>query len=180
MKVRAVTEHDRDWIRSLLTESRTAPEVVTRGRLHHADQLPGFIALDADRAVGLVTYTFENGDCEIVSLDALESGKGIGSALVKAVVDLACTKRCRRIWLITTNDNTGALRFYQKIGFELVTIHRDAIKKSREMKPSIPEKGCDGIPIRDEIELEIRKKRMPNNRMQRTPRNGAADASRYA
>ena len=156
MKVRAVTEHDRQWIRALLCERWGAAELVTRGRLHHADRLPGFIACDADRPVGLITYTFNDGDCEIVSLDSLEPGKGVGSALVKAVVDLAAAKGCPRVWLITTNDNTRALRFYQKIGFELAALHRNAIKESRRMKPSIPEQGCDGIPIRDEIELEVR------------------------
>ena len=177
LSVRIVTEHDRDWVRSLLSEHWAAPEVVTRGRLHHADRLPGFIALDGERPVGLITYTFENGDCEIISLNSLESGKGIGSDLVNAVVDVACTERCKRVWLITTNDNTGALRFYQKIGFELVAIHRDAIKKSREIKPSIPEEGSGGIPIRDEIELEIKTERMPNNLMQPT-RDAVADAKR--
>jgi GNAT superfamily N-acetyltransferase len=156
LNVRTIAEHDRDWIRSLLTERWAAPEVVTRGRIHHADQLPGFIALDAEKAVGLVTYAIEKEECEIVSLDSIETGKGIGSALIKAVMDLARAKQCRRIWLITTNDNTRALRFYQKAGFKLVAIHCGAIQRSREMKPSIPENGCDGIPIRDEIELEIK------------------------
>ena len=74
--------------------------------------------------------------------------------MVNAVIDVALIKKCKRVWLITTNDNLGALRFYQKMGFELVAIYRGAINKSRKIKPSIPEKGFDGIPIRDEIELE--------------------------
>jgi RimJ/RimL family protein N-acetyltransferase len=104
--------------------------------------------------MGLVTYLFENGECEIVSLDSLESGKGIGSALVKKVLSIASTKPFKRVWLITTNDNTGALYFYQKIGFEFVTVYRDSIKESRKIKPEIPIIGNGGIPIRDEIELE--------------------------
>jgi GNAT superfamily N-acetyltransferase len=156
LKIRAVNDRDRDWACSLLRERWGGPEVVTRGRLHQADQLPGFIALNGQQPVGLITYSFDYGDCEIVSLDSLESYKGIGSALVKAVLDVAFAKHCTRAWLITTNDNTGALRFYQKMGFGLVAVHREAIRKSREMKPGIPEKGCDGIPIRDEIELELR------------------------
>ena len=155
MEIRAAAENDRDWVRALLTERWGAVELVTRGRIHQGDRLPGFIAFDGDRRVGLVTYTIENGECEIVSLDSLASGKGIGTALVKTIVELARARSCRRVWLITTNDNTGALRFYQKVGFSLVTVHRDAICLSRELKPGIPEIGIDGIPIRDEIELEI-------------------------
>jgi RimJ/RimL family protein N-acetyltransferase len=71
------------------------------------------------------------------------------------VSNIALKAGCRRIWLITTNDNTAALRFYQKKGFSLVAVHRNAIERSRQLKPEIPETGNDGIPLRDEIELEI-------------------------
>jgi ribosomal protein S18 acetylase RimI-like enzyme len=124
--------------------------------LHHAEKLSGFVAVNGRQPVGLITYTIEGGDCEIVSLDSLEAGKGIGSNLIKAVLDLARDKRCIRVWLVTTNDNTGALCFYQKIGFKLVAIHNDTIKASRRLKPTIPELGYDDIPVRDEIELEIK------------------------
>jgi hypothetical protein len=62
---------------------------------------------------------------------------------------------CTRLWLITTNDNLHALRFYQKRGFMLVAVHRNAVEQSRKLKPEIPLYGKDGIPIRDEIELEM-------------------------
>jgi len=156
LKIRAITEKDREWIRSLLNERWGSPDIVTRGRVHHADKLPGFIAYVEEQPKGLITYQIENEDCEIVSLDSLVSGRGIGSALIKPVIDLARSKNCNRLWLITTNDNTNALRFYQKFGFELVAVHRGAIKESRKLKPEIPEKGYDNIPIRDEIELEMK------------------------
>jgi GNAT superfamily N-acetyltransferase len=143
-------------VRSQLNERWASPEVVTRGRLHRADRLPGFIALEGQRPVGLVTYSIENHDCENVTIDALEPRKGVGSALVRAVLETARAAGCRRVWLITTNDNTGALIFYQKVGFDLVALHRGAVERSRELKPVIPEVGCHGIPIRDEIELETR------------------------
>ncbi len=60
------------------------------------------------------------------------------------------------MWLITTNDNTGALRFYQKAGFRIVAAHRDAIALARRFKPEIPLVESPSIPIRDEIELELR------------------------
>jgi RimJ/RimL family protein N-acetyltransferase len=166
LKIRQVQDQDRDWIRTLLRERWQSPEVVTRGILHQADRLLGFLAIESDQPVGLVTYNLKNEDCEIVSLDSLESGKGIGTSLINAVVALASSKGCHRVWLITTNDNTAAICFYQKIGFVLVTIHRDAIRESRKLKPGIPERGNDGIPIRDEIELEIRTQWKPNKGMQ--------------
>jgi RimJ/RimL family protein N-acetyltransferase len=62
---------------------------------------------------------------------------------------------CKRVWLITTNDNTHAIRYYQKRGFDLVAIHRNAIDASRKIKPQIPLTGFDGIPILHEIEFEM-------------------------
>jgi hypothetical protein len=61
-----------------------------------------------------------------------------------------------RVWLITTNDNLDALRFYQRRGFTLAALHRGAVARSRRLKPTIPEVGAHGIPIRDELELERR------------------------
>jgi hypothetical protein len=66
---------------------------------------------------------------------------------------LAGYANCKR--LITTNDNLNALRFYQKRGLALVAVHRNALEESRRIKPEIPLIGSDGIPLRDEIELEI-------------------------
>ena len=63
---------------------------------------------------------------------------------------------CRRLWLVTTNDNTHALRFYQRRGFRIAAVHTGAIDEYRgTLKPEIGLTGNDGIPIRDEIELEL-------------------------
>jgi len=88
-------------------------------------------------------------------MNSLVEGKGIGSALIDAVKSVAATAGCKRLWLITTNDNTNAMHFYQKRGFQLVAVHRNAMEKSRLLKPEIPLTNHDGIPIRDEIELEM-------------------------
>ena len=47
------------------------------------------------------------------------------------------------------------MRFYQKRGFVLVAVHRNALAESRRLKPEIPLIGIDDIPLRDEIELEM-------------------------
>ena len=105
--------------------------------------------------LGLVTYHVDEDACEIVTIDSLVPSRGVGTALIEAVKVAAIEAGCKRLWLITTNDNLNALRFYQKWGFELVAIHRNALEKSRELKPEIPTIGMDGIPLRDEIELEM-------------------------
>jgi ribosomal protein S18 acetylase RimI-like enzyme len=79
----------------------------------------------------------------------------VGSALIAAVRAAAQAAGCRRLWLVTTNDNTRALRFYQKRGFRLAALYPNAMERYRRLKPQIPELGLDGIPLRDEIELEM-------------------------
>jgi ribosomal protein S18 acetylase RimI-like enzyme len=149
-------EAHRAWATALLTESWGATVVVSRGQRHDAARLPGFVAVQGGSLVGLATYHVVGDDCELVSINATVGGVGIGTALIAAVRDVAAVAGCRRVWLITTNDNLDALRFYQRRGFVLVAVHRDAVTEARRQKPQIPLTGDYGIPIRDEIELELR------------------------
>ena len=148
-------EAHRDWATALLTASWGATVVVSRGQRHDAAQLPGFVALEGETPVGLATYHIAGDDCELVTIDSTRAGAGIGTALIAAVRDAAIPAGCRRVWLITTNDNVEALRFYQRRGFLLVAVHRDAVTEARRQKPQIPLIGNHGIPLRDEIELEL-------------------------
>ncbi|MGI6669783.1 MAG: GNAT family N-acetyltransferase [Acetivibrionales bacterium] len=91
----------------------------------------------------------------MTSLNSFEENRGIGTALIKGVIDVARKNDCKRVWLITTNDNIEAIRFYQKKGFELKAVHINAIELSRKLKPSLPLIGMHGIPIKHEFEFEI-------------------------
>lgn len=153
-QIRPIDKNDRDWIVSFLKKTWGNPKIVTRGKIHQADKLPGLIALQKDKPLGLLIYRIEGKKCEIITMNSLKKRMGIGAALLNAVKKTAVLSKCRYLWLITTNDNLEALKFYQKKGFSLVAIHRNAIEKSRKLKPEIPLKGVNGIPIKDEIELE--------------------------
>ncbi len=144
---------DKAWIVALLEKEWGSPLIAAHGHLIDASKLPGFVAWVGGERVGLVTYQLENDACEIVSLNSLVIGAG--QLLVEAVRDIALKQNCRRLWLITTNDNRGALRFYQRIGFRLKTVYPNALEVSRRLKPSIPLIGIGGVPLRDEIELEM-------------------------
>lgn len=110
---------------------------------------------DGDLWAGLITFRIINDECEVISLDGLREGEGIGTMLLRKVIEEARTRKCRRVFLITTNDNLYALGFYQRRDFELVTIHRNALEETRKLKPTIPIIGQNHIPLRDEIELEM-------------------------
>ncbi len=144
---------DRDRVRALLIERWGAPEVIAHGVRYEPETLPGFCARMEGAVAGLVTYRIEGAACEIVTLDSLREGLGIGTALIEAVSAAARAAGCTRLWLITTNDNLPALRFYQRRGFRLVALHPGAVDAARRLKPQIPLIGLDGIPIHDEIEV---------------------------
>jgi GNAT superfamily N-acetyltransferase len=154
-EITPIQNQDKVWAQDLLREHWGSCAVVSRGILHQADELPGFKAVNNRTPAGLITFNILDSNCEIVSLDSLIPRKGIGRKLVLKVVKEARLRGCKRVWLITTNDNIDALCFYQKIGFKLVAIHPKAIEQSRRLKPQIPATGCHGIPIRDEIKLEM-------------------------
>jgi ribosomal protein S18 acetylase RimI-like enzyme len=150
-----LTPADRRWVADFFIEHWGATTMVVHGVSYEPHTLPGFVATAKGRRVGLITYRLGDDGCEIVSLDSTSPGRGVGTALVAAVVEEARRSRSARVWLVTTNDNLNALRFYQKRGFALVAVHRNAVAAARVLKPEIPLIGDDGIPIRDEIELEL-------------------------
>ena len=104
----------------------------------------------------MATYYIRRHECEMVSLNAFTKAAGIGTMLVDAVKRTARVAGCSRLWLTTTNDNLDAIRFYQRRRFQLVAVHPNAMEVSRKLKPSIPEVGNFGIPLRDELEFEMR------------------------
>ncbi len=154
-EIKPTTESDRSWIKPLLRQYWGSSRVVSRGRLHQVEMLPGFLAAQQRRNTGLITYRIEGNQCEIITLNSLVERRGAGKALVEAVRKVAREAGCKRLWVITTNDNTEAIHFYQKRGFTLVQVYRNAIAASRRLKPEIPLVADNGIPIRDEIELEM-------------------------
>jgi ribosomal protein S18 acetylase RimI-like enzyme len=152
--VRPIGEEDRAWVAQTIVERWRSEVVVARGTVYQPARLPGFLAWSGDVRVGLLTYHLEDMACEIVTLDSFTDRRGTGTALIEAVVDMAGAAGCRRLWLITTNDNLRALRFYQKRGFHLTRLYPDAVTAARRIKPEISLIGDDGIPLRDELELE--------------------------
>jgi ribosomal protein S18 acetylase RimI-like enzyme len=153
--IHRLTAADLPSLRQFWNDHWDAEFVVAHGTVFHPENVSGFLALDGSDWIGLVTYTFLDTDCEIVSIDSLRENEGIGTALIEKVVEEAKASQCRRVHLITTNDNLRALGFYQKRGFRLSALYPDAVNEARKLKPSIPLIGENNIPLRDEIELEM-------------------------
>jgi GNAT superfamily N-acetyltransferase len=151
--IRPVEENDRPTVAWLTTQLWGALEVVVHESVFHPAELPGFIAERAGRIAGLVTFEVRQGVLEIVTINALNLYQGIGTLLIEAVRAEAKRLGCHEVMLTTTNDNIGALRFYQRRGFRLAALRPGAVDRSRKHKPEIPRTGDFGIPLRDEIDL---------------------------
>lgn len=154
--VRPLREDDRPWVHRVLNQYWASPLIYSKGKVTDALQLPGFAAVRDETPVGLLTYRIDGDECEIVTHNSMAGSGGIGSCLLAAVRNEARERGCKRLWLMTTNDNTPALRFYQKRDFEIVRVDLDVMNEARRLKPDIPDLGLDDIPIRHEIELEYR------------------------
>ena len=132
-EIKKIKEEDRSWVKQFINDHWGSNMVVIHEKKYIVDNLRGFIALDS---------TIEN--------------MGIGTRLLENVKDIAVKNKCCRLCLITANDNTDALRFYQMRGFIIKNIYIKEIEISRKIKPEIPIYGINSIPIRDEIELEMK------------------------
>jgi GNAT superfamily N-acetyltransferase len=155
MHVRAVESADRQRVDTFLGDHNAAL-VARLDQLVDARRQPAFLAEDDGEIAGVATYIVGDADCEVLTLHATRSWQGAGTALLREVEQLAAEHGCTRLWLITTNDNVDALRFYQRRGFRMLELRPGAVDAARaELKPSIPATGEDGIPIRDEIDLVL-------------------------
>jgi GNAT superfamily N-acetyltransferase len=155
VQVRALTDAERGWLVDRLLERWGSVGIARLGELRDASVLPALVAVsDAGERVGVLTYEVVGDQLEVMSLDAFTEGAGVGTALLAAVAQIGLRAGCRRLWLITTNDNMRALHFYQRRGLRLVALYPGVVEAARRLKPSIPLVAGNGIEIRDEIELE--------------------------
>lgn len=152
--LRPVEPADRPEVARLLVREWGAVEVValSLGGLVDASALPGWLAERDGEVFGLLTYRITGSMADLVTINAFAGG-GVGGELITALVGDLRRAGVTRLRVTTTNDNTRALRFYQRAGFRLSALRVDAVSESRRTKPQIPEIGADGIPIRDELEL---------------------------
>jgi ribosomal protein S18 acetylase RimI-like enzyme len=150
-----VSDDDRPWIAETLTGAFASPRVVSKGRvIDDASLLDGFVVETDGRPIGCALWSEEEGDAELVAIVTTYRGAGAGVALLDAVIAHARESKWHRLWLVTTNDNTDAIRLYQRAGWKWVAWHRNAVAASRALKPELPAVGSHGISIDHEIEFE--------------------------
>lgn len=154
--------HNCEEINAFLIKHWYTTTMVIRKKEFDLKKADGIFCCDGDNIIGLVTYiirgendSIKNDICEILSLDSLTENKGIGTEPIEKVKKTAKERNCKKLVLITTNDNLHALKFYQKRNFSISRLFVGYVTYARRIKPQIPMLGNDDIPIKDEIELEM-------------------------
>ncbi|MEP7160399.1 MAG: GNAT family N-acetyltransferase [Dermatophilaceae bacterium] len=159
VRIRPKEPGDAESVARYLRQAWGGPIVVSHGQAYDCATLPALLAESGADLVGLVTYVIADDALEIVTINASRRAGGVGSALLAAAEGVARDLRLRRLWLITTNDNLDALRFYQRRGMRMVEVLVGAMDLSRDTKRrmgagDVPLIGHYGIESRDEIALE--------------------------
>src|SRR5262245_29178396 len=138
---------DRAAVDAFLAE-RNSDLVARLGELVDARREAALVVHRDGAIAGVLTWVHRGDSMEILTLHAARPWTGIGSALIAAARRIAEGVGARRLWLITTNDNTDALRFYQRRRFSLARVHPGAVDRSRAtLKPGISEAGLYGIAL---------------------------------
>lgn len=155
MRFEQITDHTRSLINRFITERWFTTKMIARGKEIDITTAEGIFALEDGKIIGLITYVVYDDILEITSLDSLCENKGLGTELLIKAIETAKKIKCKKIVLITTNDNIKAIRFYQKRGFDMACLYRNALDISRKLKPEIPLIGEEHIPLKHEIEFEM-------------------------
>jgi GNAT superfamily N-acetyltransferase len=92
--IQPLTADDKEWVSQFITEHWGADTVISRGIAYAPAMLPGFVALEQGKQVGLITYHMKDSECEIVSINSTRSGRGIGTMLIEAVKQVARSVGC--------------------------------------------------------------------------------------
>jgi ribosomal protein S18 acetylase RimI-like enzyme len=114
------------------------------------------VARSGPRVVGhlQVTGTGQPGQAEVKNMAVREEvqGQGIGRRLMQAALALLAAEGVTRVRVATAAADTGNLRFYQRQGFRMFSIERDAFTESSGYPPG---SQASGIALRDRVWLDI-------------------------
>lgn len=155
MEILQIDPTNRAMIDAFIIREWFTLQMVVHGERIDLGTADGWYACEDDDILGLITYRISEDEMEILSLDSLRENRGIGTALLSRALSKAKADGLKRVTLITTNDNLRAMQFYQKRGFDMVKLDRNALEQARRLKPEIPLIGLNGIPLRHEIEFAL-------------------------
>ena len=153
LTLRPATPADRPGIAQLAEYFWGEVDVDCFDRSYRVDELPAYVACDGDEIVGVASYAHEADAVNLVMLNVMPrwQRRGVGRALIAAVTGVARAEEVGRIIVATTNDDLPALGLYQRLGFVITEVLvGELVEHHGGVEP-----GFSGIPVRDEIRLEL-------------------------
>lgn len=151
----AIKNSDREELAEFVKRYWHSTVVMSRGKKFYPHKEQGFLERRDGKVAGLLTFHVEDDAMEILTLNSTLEGERIGSSLMLDAIDHARATGCKRICLTTTNDRLRAIGFYQRLGFRMVALNLGVVDEARKAKPEIPLTGERGVPIHDEVVMEL-------------------------
>ena len=155
MNIERICNQNRKSVNDFIMEHWYTTKMILRGEEIDMTAVEGIVISENGEIIGLLTYIVYDDTLEITSLDSLRENQGIGTMLLERVTSIAKEAGCKKIVVVTTNDNIKDIRFYQRRGYDMAHLYRNALEVSMKLKPEIPLIGENGIPLRHEIEFEM-------------------------
>lgn len=155
MTTESITDQNRSVINGFIMDHWYTTQMVLRGKIIDMTKVHGIACFENNVVIALITFIIYDDLLEITSLDSLREKQGTGTMLVEKAIQTAKAQGLKKVVVITTNDNINAIGFYQKRGFDMAKLYRNALDVSRNLKPEIPLIGENAIPLRHEIEFEL-------------------------
>ena len=149
MHVRAASEADLGWVEETARALLGDPFQAHSRRQFHVTDAEVLVAERAGEPVGFRRGRSTATGARCWPSAAPSGASGAGSALMAAVADAAAARGCRRIRVVTTDENTGAQRFYEQLGYELAERIVGGVDECRRLyKPTIPDGHPRRAPLR--------------------------------
>ena len=151
---RATSEEKKKEIGGFVRGFWGEEEQLTFDRKFKVRELPAYVAIFKDSAVGFISTAEVDDAIIIVALGVLPQyqSSGVGKGLVKKVEDEAIQRKKKRLLVSTSNDDLPALAFYQSVGFQIYGVKPNVIAE----KHGKILMGIGNLPIRDELRLQKR------------------------
>ena len=112
------------------------------------------VARDGTAIIGhLQLVAGDSGAAEVKSIAVREGrqGAGVGRKLLERAMAVCREDGLSVLVVATAAADVGVLRFYQRLGFRLLRVERDAFTPAA----GYPEIEIDGIPLRDRVWLSL-------------------------
>ena len=144
--VRAAEDDDREWVVAAAREVLGSEYQVYLHRQFVVTDADVLIAELGGERVGFLSWEIAGDTCETLAIACTRRGRGAGTALMESLHRLAAERGCARLKVVTTDENLGAQRFYERLGYEVAEIRAGAVDECRRLyKPELPPDMHDEI-----------------------------------